>query len=330
MILAPGPIARGLSVSVAALLMLNRPAQAPWAVLACLLLCVEPLLRAYRAAHGTALRASLVWTLIAVGLGLLAETLALFEPLKTGRPLAGLLVYLATLATLAALISVLNARAPGGGAWAVLMALLIVVFLFPWLEGVGFQRPANALVRLRLDPPWTIFYGLLVLAGVTNFLPTRYGLAAAFLGLGFVLEFLGLTQVGRSPAQRSAQWMAVPWTLAAAIAIADIQARKPVPATSLLNAAWFFFRDHWGVVWALRVSERFNRSAASSQWLFRLTWQGVEPIPGASVPPEIPDSALTTFQGLIRRFVVPERLDAAIARSEGPFVSQTGPGTEDR
>ena len=52
-----------------------------------------------------------------------------------------------------ALISVLNARTPGGGAWAILMALLVLVFLIPWLEGAGLRRAPIGLGRLRLDQP---------------------------------------------------------------------------------------------------------------------------------------------------------------------------------
>src|SRR5207245_6824908 len=115
------------------------------------------------------------------------EAAAWGEPTGTGRPLAGHLTYLAVLATLAALVSVLNARTPGGGAWAILMGLLVLVFLIPWLEGPGLVRDARGLGRLRLDAPWTLFYALLVLAGVTNYLPTRYGPTAAWLAAGFAL-----------------------------------------------------------------------------------------------------------------------------------------------
>ena len=55
----------------------------------------------------------------AVVLGIAArDCRAWTEPLATGRPVAGHLTYICTLATLAALISVLEARTPGGGAWA--------------------------------------------------------------------------------------------------------------------------------------------------------------------------------------------------------------------
>ncbi len=116
----------------------------------------------------------------------------------------GRLTYLMVLSILAGLVSVLGARNPGGGAWAILMALLVVVFLIPWLEAGGRLHRGQGHWRLQLHSPWTLFYGLLVLAGVTNYLPTRYGPAACAMGAGLVLEYLGLTRPdwsnrGRAP-----------------------------------------------------------------------------------------------------------------------------------
>ena len=121
---------------------------------------------------------------------------ALLELPETGRPWTGRITYLMVLLLLASLTSVLGARNPGGKAWAILMVLLVVVFLIPWLESGGRLRRTQGLGQVQLDSPWTLFYGLLGLAGVTNFLPTRHGLAALSLGAGLVLEFLGLTAHG--------------------------------------------------------------------------------------------------------------------------------------
>jgi hypothetical protein len=221
--------------------------------------------------------------------------------------MAGQVVYLATLAALAALISVLNARSPGGGAWAILMALLVVVFLVPWLEGSGLVREGGGWDRLRLTPPWTIFYVLLVVAGVTNYLPTRFGPAAAWLGLGFLAEYLGLTRLDWPREVRGLAWSFVPicWALAA------WGERRARPAPTDLGRLWAWFRDAWGVVWALRVQERFNRAAEAAGWDIRLTWHGVVPA-GAEVPPE----AAATLAGLLRRFASRETLGEISGRRE--------------
>jgi hypothetical protein len=268
------------------------------------LLTIEPLYRAWRGARGTAMRGAVLWAGVALGLGLVA----LGEPMVTRKPTAGYWTYLSALSMLAALLSVLNARRPGGGAWAILMALLVLVFLIPWLEGPGLARPVPGHSRLRLDPPWTIFYGLLVVAGVTNYLPTRYGPAAGWLGLGFLLEYLGLTRSDWPATRREMIWLAVPWTFVFAVLVAGARSRRVVQARSGLDTAWFWFRDHWGVVWALRVRDRFNESARAQGWPIRLGWHGV--VPEAA---EIPDGAEATFKSLLRRFAEPERIDEALA-----------------
>ena len=247
-------------------------------------------------------------------LGLASQAAACVEPIATGRPTAGHVTYLCVLASMAALISVLNARTPGAGAWAILMGLLVLIFLIPWLEAPGLARDPHGLGRLRLESPWTIFYGLVVAAGVTNYLPTRYGLAAAWLGLGFAIEFIGLSPNKVSLPHRGNLWSVFPWTLAAAIWSADWRSRRVEPSRGGLEGAWLWFRDHWGVVWALRVQERFNRSAEMQRWPIRLGWYGVQAVPAESASaPEIPDDAAPTFRSLLRRFAGPARIDEAAA-----------------
>ncbi|ODU01394.1 MAG: hypothetical protein ABS79_01755 [Planctomycetes bacterium SCN 63-9] len=277
-----------------------------------------PLTRAWRAARGTALRPMLIWGGLAVGLATVAQVCGLVEPLGTGRPWMGRFTYLSALASLASLLSALNARTPGEGAWALLMAMLIVVFLIPWLEEPGRFRQAQELRILRLDAPWTIFFILVAGTGVTNYLPTRYGPAAILLGIGYALEYLGLTHAGLPPDARVAAWSGFSWCLALAIWIGYGRARaRPVQAAGAaqaLNRSWFWFRDHWGVVWGLRIAERFNKSAELSKWPCRLGWFGIAMIgedhdSTKTDQAPIPEVAVSTFRGLLRRFAKPERLE---------------------
>jgi hypothetical protein len=295
---------------------------APWLVAAGLLLSLVPIGRAWVAARGTALRASVAWATIAVLLGVVSQIAA-----TAGWSMAGHWTYLTTLALLAALISVLNARTPGGGAWAILMALLVLVFLIPWLEGPGLRRVLSGEGPLRLDAPWTLFYGVLVLAGVTNYLPTRYAPAAVVLGLGFALEYVGLTSEGASPERRALLGSALPWCLAAAVWLADWRAGAPSAARFRLEDVWFRFRDHWGVVWALRIEERFNRTAGTQGWPFRLAWHGVVALPGEPEGASAHDeAAVATLIGLLRRFAEPSRLDPGAANGVGRPCEPSGLG----
>lgn len=285
-------------------------------VLACAALgsTAWPLWLAFRVARGTALRAAVVWAAVAVALGMVCELAASFEPWREGRPLAGHLAYLWALASLAALITVLNARMPGGVAWAMLMALLVVVLLIPWLEGSGLDRGADAWSRLRLDPPWSLFYLVLAAVGVTNYLPTRYGPAALVLGIGLALEYLALTRLGWSQATRGALWTAAPGTLALAIWTADACARRPRRGQAGLERLWLWFRDHWGVVWALRVQDRFNRNASLAGWPVRLAWRGVVQAGDEVSPAHDPAEAEAALLGLLRRFADRARLEAELGR----------------
>jgi hypothetical protein len=307
----------GCLVFLAGGTLVGAPELAPPAVALALATAFWPLVRAWRGARGTALRSAVLWGWVAVVLGLAAQAVGWTEPLSSGRPGAGHLAYLSALATLAFLISVLNARSPGGGAWGILMVLLVLVFLIPWLEGPGLLRNAAGLGRLRLDAPWSLFYGLLVVAGVTNYLPTRYGPAALWLASGFGLEYLGLSQDDWPRARRAVIWSAVPWTLAVAAWVAEGRSRRPDGSRSGLEATWLWFRDHWGVVWALRVQERFNRTAESAGWPCRLGWFGVVPSEsgsGSGVDLVVPEGAEVTLKGLLRRFATAARLDEASAR----------------
>jgi hypothetical protein len=219
-----------------------------------------------------------------------------------------------SLTILASLISVLGARNPGGTLWAMLMLLMVVVFLIPWLEAGGRLRRPHGLGQVQLDSPWTLFYGLLVLAGVTNFLPTTYGLAALSLGASLILEILGLTKTGWPAEARAAVWAAAGWSLALGWWLAERSHRRPSLGRNSIERLWFWFRDHWGVVWALRIQERFNRSVESCHPSCRLTWFGLETASPFSktAPPESPEQAEAILRVLIRRFVSPDRIDSLL------------------
>jgi UDP-N-acetylmuramyl pentapeptide phosphotransferase/UDP-N-acetylglucosamine-1-phosphate transferase len=312
----------GLLLVLSAVAITVDAARAPLVMIVLLSISARPLYDAWRAVRGTALRPALVWAFLALALAVIAQTTALTEPLAQGRPLAERFTYLSVLALLAALGSVLNARTPGGKAWAGLMVVLVVVFLIPWLEDQTRLRRASALAQLHLDAPWSIFYGLLVVVAVTNYLPTRYGLAALSLSVLFILEYLALSPLGWPPARRALVWSWVAWALALSAWIARWNAQRipAPPSSSSCEKLWFWFRDNWGVVWALRVLERFNRAAEVSRWPVRLTWFGLLTVTGQEGAGPPPSSAETeaTFRNLMKRFAEPWRLDEVTHSGKPP------------
>jgi hypothetical protein len=298
-------------LALSALAIAIDPVRAPLVLILALIVSSRSLVDAWRAVRGTALRPALLWAILAMALALAAQAAALTQSLATGRPLAERLTYLCVLALLAALGSVLNARTPGGKAWAVLMVLLVVVFLIPWLEDQTRLRRAAGVAPLHLDAPWSIFYGLLVAVALTNYLPTRFGWASAALSVLFVLEYLALLPTPWPASRRAVIWLWIGWILALVLAIARSSARRAPEARSNCERLWFWFRDNWGVVWALRVLERFNRAAEVSHWPVRLTWFGLVPLSGeaGALPPPSPDELETTFRNLMKRFANSRRLD---------------------
>ena len=285
-----------------------RRESAPAVILTTLILAVIPLRKAWRATSGTALRPALVWGGLSIGLCVLAQIVAFGESSALGRPRSDQWIYLSVLAALAGLLTVLNARTPGGGAWAILMSLLVLVFLLPWLEGAGLARQRDGWDRLRLATPWTYFFAILVFAAITNYLPTRHGPAACVALSGFVLAGLGASRTDWSHQVRGQAWAWVPWCWTLAIFLADFLAKfPPTKPHDALSRVWLWFRDGWGTVWALRTKERFNRTAELASWPIRLDWGGVVSTDG-SPSPVLPDEAVATFASLLRRFADSETI----------------------
>lgn len=266
---------------------------------------------AWRASRGTALRGALAWLGLALMLATLAECVGWFEPWRQGRPVSTQIAYLASLFGLAAQVSVLNARRPGGGAWAILMGLLVLVLVLPWVEGTGLAGGVGAWRRLRLEAPWSWFFVLIALTTLTNHLPTRYGGPAIGVLISHVLIFLCVTRTDWSSATRGLLATSSPLPLAASVIWAGSLGPRGTKVRSRIERHWLWFRDHWGVVWALRTLERFNRAAESADWPIRLAWDGLVPAPGqVGLPPGFDlTPAESTLKGLLRRFVDSERLE---------------------
>ncbi|GAC1325415.1 MAG: hypothetical protein NVSMB14_17640 [Isosphaeraceae bacterium] len=264
---------------------------------------------AWKSVRGTALRPAVIWSWIAWTLAMIAQAVAWSESVESGRPWSGHWTYLATLATLATLLTVFNARKPGGGAWAILMAVLVLVLLIPWLEATGLARVSSPWDRLRLEAPWTGFFGLLAFAATTNYLPTRLCFAAIVSLAGFAVIGWGMTSFDRVEQTRETAWTIGLWSFAFAILIAHEGSRRKLSVKNDLDRAWFWFRDRWGVVWSLRVLERFNETALALNWPIRLSWQGVLSLTGNPLESaDLPESAVTTFVTLLRRFADQDRI----------------------
>ncbi len=102
-----------LALSAAAIWL--APEYSPAVLAVVLASTARPWWDAWTSARGTALRPALVWAALAIAAAIAAQAIGWREPVAAGRPGAGRLTYLSTLAALAALGSVLNARRRGAG-----------------------------------------------------------------------------------------------------------------------------------------------------------------------------------------------------------------------
>jgi hypothetical protein len=265
--------------------------------LAALLLLLSgayPLLRAWPHVRRTSLAHAFAWAALAW----LAWTVLLaLVPVSSSEALAaGRYAGLSLIAC--AGMAVLGARRPGVGAWNFVVLGLLAVLLLSWVEGLltGTDVELSGLRAVFLAG----LLGLLIL----NYLPTRLGLSALLLAIGCVLEFTALLS---GPAKGSPALLlgpawaglflgTVPWAGWAAL-------RWQPTAASDVDRLWHAFRDSYGLVWAQRVREQFNRSAANAGWAIELGWRGLRPI-GAAPPPDAAAQAAAraTLEALLKRF----------------------------
>jgi hypothetical protein len=233
---------------------------------------IYPLARAWVANATTTLRSPLGWALAAWG----AWTIAALDPSSEVRG------YLALSLSGCAGVAVLGARRPGGGAWNFVVAGLLVVFLMPVATGFG---------TLRLETAHLIFLTATVVVVLLNHLPTRPGAAVPLLAIPFGLELARLAgvevAVGLVLAGRVAVTLA-PWVAWVAVS----RTGAPTEADRL----WVGFRDRYGFLWAERIREQFNRSAAHAGYPARLTWFGLKPSAATS------DDSTDTLRSLLKRF----------------------------
>jgi hypothetical protein len=162
---------------------------------------------------------------------------------------------------------------------------------------------------------------VLVIVGLGNHLPTRFGLGAAMLAAGQVLLLWNQLPAGELLAWRPPVWLAMSfvvlscWTIGRAARQAP---RRPHAGEAIEFGAWSFvwrdFRDWFGTVWSVRMMDRVNASAVSDAWPVTLGWDGfVRRAETASGDKNAPTIAGGTLRALMRRFVSAEWIDRRLA-----------------
>lgn len=231
-----------------------------------------PMARAWAANKATTMRPSLAWA----GGAILAWSIAALRPTSLVWP------YVALSMSACAGVAVLGARRPGEWAWSLVVAGLLCVLLLPVATGLG---------KPRLEAPQLAFLGITLSIVLLNHLPTRPGTAVPMLAVAFAVELAWIAGVGVS------DWLLRIMRTFVALApwVAWVAVSRPVEARDA-DRLWVNFRDRYGILWAERVREQFNRSAMHSGLPERLTWFGLRP-PGMAS-----EDSTEILHSLLKRF----------------------------
>jgi hypothetical protein len=197
------------------------------------------------------------------------------------------IIFIALAVTGGAGIAVLGARRPHVFAWNFVVLGLVSVLVLPLVEGwiIGIR----SLDALRLS-----FLAGTLIVGIGNYVPTRFGAAAAVA----LLVVGGWFAILLEPAlaDRDALFLTLRIATASVPWIALVSPNRA--AGDDLGNAWRSFRDRLGFVWGERTREQFNRAAENAGLPIRLGWRGVR---GTGSDTEMA-RAVEIFKRLVRRF----------------------------
>ncbi len=230
----------------------------------------------FRCLRGTTLVTAACWAL--AGLGAAAAS-ALHESITGGdRPaISDFAWYASTVVLLCPGIAVLGARKPGAAAWSWFVLLpLVLVLMWPAVASTSLQ---NVDARLELEEPAMIGFAVVLVMSCGNYFGTRYTLPSVLFAASLAL-FVGPmspTLVGMLPSPEAAR---LTGSLLLAFSTLIVLGRSRVAAlpagtqTTSLDVVWFEFIETFGMVWAKRVMDRVNQSAAHEKWAGRLELHG--------------------------------------------------------
>ena len=255
---------------------MGEPAQV-WLTVMLGMACVWFLAPGWRGLRGTTLRAAWWWAVLAV-VGIAATELTLAYSGHNSNVHDETLRFAAAVLILCPTIAVLGGKRPQNAAWQFIVFSLWGVLALPALE-IWMRGRGEVLV---IDPVRSWFLLVLVVVGVVNHLPTRFGLAASQFAAGEVLLLWPHLPFGGLAESRPPVWLAMLLLIASVWTARHRAAGAPlVPPSSRdvvelrgWSFAWRDFRDWFGAVWGVRVMDRVNASAGMYDWPVMLEWDG--------------------------------------------------------
>lgn len=186
-------------------------------------------------------------------------------------------------------VAVLGARRPHVFAWNFVVLGLLAVMLLPMLETFFVGTSARGSLRI-------FFMGATIAVGILNYLPTRLALAALLLLIVCNGEMVRLFAPDWLPGETVP--ILAPILLAAVPWLAWGCLRRRSHNVRPCDRFWLDFRDTWGLFWAQRVREQFNRAAENAGLNVELTWRGMRGLDAGEEP-----RALEILRAILQRFL---------------------------
>lgn len=265
----------------------------------------------YRALEGTTLRGTWYWAATALFcLGICELPIALYalpdsnwvEPLR----------FTMALGTFCPIMSQMGAKRPQDQAWHFIVFSLWAVLALPAANAYFLDEP----LQLHSIRGWFLWF--LIALGASNLLPTRFSVSAIFVFAGQAVLLSAYLPLLHVPLEA---WGTLIGTvlLVAAVGIARLPTMRSPDRVKPMDLLWLDFRNHYGTLWGLRVSERFNASAQMYKWPIQLTWWGFRRHEETELTGEQAADMLHNLKNLLRRFVSPEWIEQ---RLESPVFEE--------
>lgn len=224
--------------------------------------------------------------------------------------------YCAAVTTFAPVMAVFGAKRPQNRAWQLIVLALLAILVMPSVQALLFR--AGEPLALHTARRW--FLVILVGMGLLNYIGTRFSLSTLlFAAAQVVLLGEALPAVGKL----DSEWRPAIGLGMGVAGLVLIALRMPRARLSSrpIDRCWIDFRDAFGAVWAWRVLERVNATAAVNNWPARLTWHGMAETQNAerqileSVQADAQRAMLANLKSLLRRFVNVEWIEARVPNS---------------
>ena len=228
--------------------------------------------RAWSRLQETTLTTACAWGMGAACVGLIAAvTHASVSSDRTGW--SDLAWYATAVTLLCPGVAVLGARRPGAAAWG-FFVLLPLLAVMAWPAATA-SRVISDGVPLEFETPAIAGFGVVLIMAFGNWIGTRFTLPAFLYAVSILLLVVPMSSLDMPalPDRPVSQLLSALLVFAAA-GIGSGRASGTFPHADAFNSLWFDFVDTFGMVWAKRVMDRLNQSAAHEKWSATLDWHG--------------------------------------------------------